>query len=238
MISLDTIYRDRFESTGLSKRNAVWRVLCTDFFNPLIGPDKDVLDLGCGYGEFINNVAARSKIGVDLNSDSPKHLCSEARFVHTKATDLSPVASDSQDVVFTSNFLEHLPSKHDLDLVFDEVRRVLRDGGRFIVLGPNIRYAYKEYWDFYDHYLPLSHLSLQEGLHQHGFRVIRNIPRFLPYTMKSRLPSADVLVSMYLKMPFMWWVVGKQFLVIARKGEPDETLTRGMVAESLSGKLR
>ena len=31
-------------------------------------------------------------------------------------------------------------------------------------MGPNIRYLAAEYWDFYDHYLPLSHLSLEEGL--------------------------------------------------------------------------
>ncbi len=31
-------------------------------------------------------------------------------------------------------------------------------------MGPNIRYAYAEYWDYYDHYLALSHLSLAAGL--------------------------------------------------------------------------
>jgi hypothetical protein len=54
-------------------------------------------------------------------------------------------------------------------------------------MGPNIRYAYREYWDYYDHYLPLSHLSLGEGLTQAGFAVERVSPRFLPYTMKSSL---------------------------------------------------
>jgi hypothetical protein len=53
-MDLPAIYRHRFEATGLDKRNRVWKVLCQYFFNPMIGPDQDVLDLACGYGEFIN----------------------------------------------------------------------------------------------------------------------------------------------------------------------------------------
>lgn len=216
-MDLAAIYRSRFEETGLTKRNAVWTVLCRDFFNPLIGEKKDVLDMACGYGEFINNVSARSKTAIDMNEDAPKYLSSAVRFFRCPATAMAPVADASQDVVFTSNFLEHLPTKADCNTVFSETLRVLRPGGKFVVLGPNIRYAYKEYWDFYDHYLPLSHLSLAEGLQQSGFEVIRSIPRFLPYTMKSRLPSADFIIATYLRLPIVWRFFGKQFLVVARK---------------------
>lgn len=77
--------------------------------------------------------------------------------------------------------------------------------------------AATEYWDFYDHYLPLSHLSLEEGLSQSGYEVTKNIPRFLPFTMKSKKPTADFVISTYLKMPFAWPLFGKQFLVVAQK---------------------
>ena len=33
-----------------------------------------VLDLACGYGEFINTVRCRQKFGMDLNPDSPRFL--------------------------------------------------------------------------------------------------------------------------------------------------------------------
>jgi hypothetical protein len=43
------------------------------------------------------------------------------------------------------------------------------------------------------------------------------IPRFLPYTTKSRLPQAPWLVSLYLRFPLVWRILGKQTLVVASK---------------------
>jgi SAM-dependent methyltransferase len=214
---LQKIYAERFEKTGIDKRKRVWALLCNDFFNDLVGPDKTVLDLACGYGEFINSINAKKKIAVDLNPDAPDFVDADVEFHASPATDLPFLQTGTVDVVFTSNFLEHLHDKGECDHVFAEVLRVLRPGGRFIVMGPNIRYAYKEYWDYYDHYLPLSHLSLAEGLTQAGYRVVQVIPRFLPYTMNSSMPTSDFLVRAYLRLPFAWRFFGKQFLEIAEK---------------------
>jgi len=84
---------------------------------------------------------------------------------------MAPIANETKDIVFTSNFLEHLATKTECNKVFSEALRVLRAGGKFTVLGPNIKYAYRKYWDYLDHYLPLLHLSLAEGLSSCGFRV-------------------------------------------------------------------
>lgn len=214
---LATLYAARFAETGLEKRARVWRVLCRRFFQKRIARDATVLDIACGYGEFVNNIEAGRKIAIDLNPDAAGHLGPHVIFYRTPASDLSMIEAESVDAAFTSNFLEHLPSKAVLDDVMAEVLRVLRPGGRFIILGPNIRYAYAEYWDYYDHYLPLSHLSLAEGLRLAGFEVDEVIPRFLPYTMKGRTPSHPWLVHAYLAVPLAWRVMGKQFLLTAKK---------------------
>ena len=214
---LQKIYAERFGQTGLDKRRRVWKILCRDLFDGLVGPDRRVLDLACGYGEFINQIAAAKKYAVDLNPDSPKHLDPDVEFHSRLANQLDFLDDGQVDVVFTSNFLEHLPDKMACDAVFAEIRRVLAPGGRFIILGPNIKYCYREYWDYYDHYLPLSHLSLAEGLVQSGYRVMLNVPRFLPYTMNSSMPTSDALVRLYLKLRFAWPIFGKQFLVVAAK---------------------
>src|SRR5258706_16479280 len=88
---------------------------------------------------------------------------------------------EALDVVFTSNFLEHLPHKDAIRRTLLEVYRCLKPGGRFIAMGPNIKYVPGEYWDFFDHYVPLTELSLAEGLSNCGFGIERKVGRFLPY---------------------------------------------------------
>jgi len=220
MANLSKIYRTRFEHTGLERRKRVWATLCRHFFSKRIPEDSVVLDLACGYGEFINNIAARRKLAVDFNPDAAQHLASDVEFLNRPAADLSSIPPASVDVVFTSNFLEHLRSKTECDAVLGAVLQVLRPGGRFIIMGPNIRYAFREYWDFYDHYLPLSHLSLEEGLVMAGYEVEENIARFMPFTMNNRSPTNEFLIRSYLALPIAWRFLGKQFLVTARKPRP------------------
>lgn len=217
MSDLSALYNLRFTQTGVSKRQAVWRQLCQHFFSKLVPADATILDVACGYGEFINNIEARKKFAVDLNEDSPSHLNPDVTFFHTQATDLSMLPRDEIDIAFTSNFLEHFRDKQNLDTFLNELYGVLKSGGKFIILGPNIRYAYREYWDYYDHYLPLSDISLVEALALAGFKADKVIDRFLPFTMNNGVPTADFIIRAYLKMPFAWKWFGKQFLVVASK---------------------
>lgn len=217
MTDLASLYRFRFNEADLPSKMRIWQTLCADFFQQFIPDESTVLDVACGYGEFINNIVATQKHAIDLNSDVKRFLREEINFHLTRADAMEGVESDSIDVAFTSNFLEHLESKNACDAVLREVLRVLRPGGKFIVMGPNIRYLTGEYWDFYDHHLPLSNLSLEEGLAINGFRVVSNIAKFLPYTTRSAIPQHPLLVKMYLKFPPAWHILGKQFLVVAEK---------------------
>ena len=139
-------------------------MLCKHFFDRRIPTNATVLDLACGHGEFINNIRAGRRFAVDLNPDAAQHLQPGISFFNAPATDLPAVGYEVADVVFTSNFLEQLRDKKECDTVLAAVRDVFKPGGNFIVMGPSICYAYREYWDFYDQYLPLFDLSLGEGL--------------------------------------------------------------------------
>ncbi len=217
MPDLSKLYQFRFLESERAQKMLIWKTLCEQFFQPLIGRDQVVLDLACGYGEFINNIKAKKKYAVDLNSDASQFLDVDVEFRLARADAISGIDSGTIDVVFTSNFLEHLRTKDECDAVFTEILRILKPGGRFIIMGPNIRYLAAEYWDFYDHYLPLSHLSLEEGLVQAGYDVRQIIPRFLPYSTRSALPQYPVLIKLYLKLPIVWRILGKQFLLTAQK---------------------
>jgi SAM-dependent methyltransferase len=168
------------------------------------------------YCEFINNITAREKIAVDLNADTRQYADDGVRVLISPSTDLTAIAAGSVDVAFASNFFEHL-ERPDIVQTMREVARVLRPGGRFLVLQPNYRYCYRDYWMFFDHITALDQHSLAEALETSGFSVVKSIVRFLPYTTKSRLPKSTALIKIYLRLPVLWRIFGQQTFVIAQK---------------------
>lgn len=209
-------YRIRF-SGAKDRRIAVWKILVKDFFSRIIKSDSVVLDLGCGWGEFINTIEAARKYGMDLNPDTKEHLDDDIEFFEQDCSVEWPLPEGTLDWVFTSNFFEHLPDKMALNLTLSHAFRCLKPGGGIVCLGPNIKALHGHYWDFYDHYIPLTDTALKEALELRGFRVDRLIRRFLPYTMANKQIRFMFLVGLYLKLPVAWPFFGKQFLVVARK---------------------
>jgi SAM-dependent methyltransferase len=218
-MDLSSLYRHRFPESELAEKNAIWQVLCQDFFSRHVAATDTVVDIGAGYCEFINNIRCARKIAVDLNPEVRRRADQDVEVLNESCTAIASLPAASVDVVFMSNFLEHLPDKALVLDTFREARRLLRPGGRVIVLQPNIRFLYAEYWDFFDHHTPLSDRSLVEGLQLAGLEPTLVIPRFLPYTTKSRLPKAPWLIRLYLRVPLAWRILGKQALVVAVRPE-------------------
>ncbi|MCV7008506.1 glycosyltransferase [Mycobacterium gordonae] len=219
---LQHLYRNRF-GHDLEARSEIWSVLVRDFFQAWVRRSDTVVDLGCGYGEFLNQVKAARRIGVDLNPDSARKLDPDIEFHEGRADRLDFLDGGSVDVVFSSNMLEHLDGKAEVERTVAEVRRVLRPGGHFIALGPNIRFLAGAYWDFWDHSVPISDRSLTELLQLNDFEVVDSYQHFLPYSTYSPLPKAPILVQVYLRSRWAWPVFGKQFVIRARKpAEPTD----------------
>jgi SAM-dependent methyltransferase len=216
---LQRLYKIRFSEEEIPRKNEIWKVICKKFIQKYIKPSDTVVDVACGYGEFINNISAKRKIAIDINPDAQKLLNSDVEFKLSKATDLGSVIGNEADIIFVSNFLEHLADKNMLEEFLEQIRIGLKPGGKFLILGPNLRYLSGKYWDFYDHHLSLTHLSLCEILEVKGFEILTCIDKFLPYSTQGALPTHPFLVSIYLRIPLAWKILGKQFFVVARKIE-------------------
>lgn len=214
--TLHRSYQLRFQDS-VAYRDAVWKVLCAEFFSRYIPAEGAVLDLGAGWGEFINNITVRERTAMDLNHETGTRLAEGIRFINQDCSQTWPLDSETLDVVFTSNFLEHLPDKMAIERALAEAYRCLKKGGKLICLGPNIKYVPGAYWDFWDHYVPLTDAAIAEVLRLKGFSIATQLDRFLPYTMSAGRKPPLLLLKLYLRLPLAWRLFGKQFLVIARK---------------------
>lgn len=224
-MNLEKLYDTRFNPSEKNRKSDLWGILCEKFFSKYISQKDCILDIGSGYCEFINHIGTScaepfsgKKIAVDLNPAVSDYAAADVEVHNCKAQELSFIKSGTVDVVFVSNFFEHVREKEEILLMIVEFRRVLRTNGKLMILQPNIKYLYKEYWDFFDHYTPLSHHSMREAIEiVGGFKITKMIPRFLPYTTKSNLPQRPFLIRLYLALPFTWKIMGKQMFVIAEK---------------------
>lgn len=208
-------YELRFAEQG-AYRDQVWRVLCSFFSKRYFPDDPIVLDLGCGWGEFINNVQAKKKFGMDLNEGASQFLHPSVEFFNQSCSEKWPLPDNSLDLVFSSNFLEHLPDKDQVEQTLREVKRCLKPDGTVVCIGPNIRLIPGSYWDFWDHLIPISDRSLAELFKILSFSIERTIPRFLPYTMSAKRQTPVAFLQLYLALRPAWYILGKQFLIAAR----------------------
>jgi ubiquinone/menaquinone biosynthesis C-methylase UbiE len=192
-------YHDiRFERDG--RRSILWKTLCESYFQRFISPADAVLELGCGYGDFINHIRGASRTAVDCWPGAREHLQPEVKAITGNITALTEIEDGSTDFVFASNVFEHL-EQPDLFACLAEVKRVLRPGGTINILQPNYRFCSDEYFDDYTHRFPYSDRSLCDILRVSGYRILECRPRFLPLTIKSRIPVLPPLIRAYLACP-------------------------------------
>lgn len=203
------------------RRDLVWKTLCAHYFSKIVPPEGCVVDLGAGYGSFVNHVKANRRIAVDAWSGMVHHLAPGVEGIVSKVTDLDFLPDQGVDFVFASNLFEHLPQEA-FERVLEVLRRKLSPTGTLNILQPNYRYAYREYFDDYTHVAVYSHLSLADILTANGFEVFLNVPRFLPLTVKSRLPVSPLLIRAYLASPVK--IMGKQMFLRARPRTGDNTV--------------
>lgn len=195
------------------RRDQVWRVLA-QYLQDWVRADEPLLELGAGYGEFVRNVRAARKWALDLDQELTRYWGASVTPLIQSALQPWPLVSESLGTIFASNFFEHFTMEQG-SAILSEAWRVLRSGGRLIAVQPNFRLEPRRYFDDYTHRAIFTDTGFQDFLRATGWNIVHAEPRFMPFSMKSRLPTAEWLVKLYLALPFR--PLAGQFLVIAEK---------------------
>jgi SAM-dependent methyltransferase len=142
--SKPSLYYERFDAEILAKRPIVADLLEKAFKALFPENAGSVLDLGCGTGFYFPILAKHttSLIGVDVcqpmldqaQQTIASHSLTNCRVEKSSACEL-PVEDHSIDVVHSWDFLHHVS---DLPKVFAEIKRVLKPGGRYVAIEPNL----------------------------------------------------------------------------------------------------
>ncbi|MCL4684564.1 class I SAM-dependent methyltransferase [Myxococcota bacterium] len=196
------------------RRRAVWRAIV----RYVTRDAEDVgtlVELGAGYCDFVNQFPARRKIAFDLNPEMRRWADPDVELRVESAIALPGVADRSVDLVFASNFLEHL-QEAELATLLPRVRAVLSARGRLILIQPNHRRCAEHYFDDPTHVTIFDDQNIAGWLSRFGLRVVHLDPGLLPFSMNSRLPKSELMTSLYLRSPLR--PLAAQMYVVAEEG--------------------
>jgi SAM-dependent methyltransferase len=156
-------------AAGQSDRHAffmprILQLLGTEVENPIT-----VLEIGSGNGWALSYVHPLIRyIAVDRGSVFRESL--EDRGIefhlHNVSGNQLPLADATADVIILIHLIEHIP---DSETFMNDLRRVLRPGGRIYIRTPNLARVKWVFWDDFTHVQPftpnsLGHLMRSRGL--------------------------------------------------------------------------
>lgn len=200
------------------RRALVWKEIIR-FLSPHISPNSTVADLGAGYCDFINQVKAAKKYAIDISPELSNFAGKDVIQINREGFNFYEISDESVDVIFASNFLEHF-ADNDLAKIMNEIKRMLKSKGKFILMQPNFRLQPEHYFDDHTHKKIFTDSSLESFLLENGFKIILKMPRFLPQEMKnspSFIPHffMPFLVRAYIHSPLKPFA--GQMLFVAEK---------------------
>lgn len=144
-----------------------------------------LLDVGCGRGEFLHSF---KKFGFDVygidKSDSVSKFIPEKKIAKINVnTDGFPFSEETFDYVFCKSLIEHLRSPYHM---LSEIFRVLKKGGKVIIMTQDWESTYKWFYDDFTHQRPYTLKSLRMVLEIQGFSQIK-VEKFyqLPFVWKN-----------------------------------------------------
>lgn len=197
----------------LAGRRAIWREIVR-YLKRDCGPLETAVEFGSGYCDFINQIEAKQRVAFDLNPEMRAFAEPGVDWRNEDARAIAHLPADTVDLVFASNFFEHLSIDEGGELL-EDARTRLRDSGRLILLQPNHRRCARHYFDDPTHVSIFDDRNISPWLEAHGYRVLKLVPGLLPFSMKSRAPKWPFLVRCYLNSPIR--PLSAQMYVVAER---------------------
>lgn len=158
-----------------------------------------LLDIGSGRG---NHLVGFSRCGHKTFGLDKRKECIEVLDTFDIRecdieTEVFPFVSEDFDWVFSKSVLEHVSN---IDNFMSETLRVLRPGGRAVLMTPAWESQYKLFWDDSTHVKPFTRKSLQNTMKIAGFKNV-DVSLFLQLPAIWKHPQLKVFTKMIALLP-------------------------------------
>lgn len=142
----------------------------------------NILDIGCGTGEFLN-ICKKAKwnvLGIEPDVDARKMAIENYNIDVKEETELKNLTDVSFELISMWHVLEHVPRLNER---MEEIKRILKNDGIIIIAVPNCNSLdakiYKNNWAAYDVPRHLYHFTpndIEKLALKHGLKCIRILP--------------------------------------------------------------
>ena len=183
-------------------------------FRLLKGEGDRIVDLGCGEGitleAMIKTFPCKRCLGVELDRENTKTCRSlDLPVLNGSIYDLS-IRSGSTDDCLLTDVLEHL---EDPEKALGEIRRILKPGGKLIIVIPNDR---NFFWS------RLLCLKWKEAFHDSG-----HVRQWRPKAMETLLKKTGFRVTYHGNIPLWMWSLSLYHLIQVEKCPAGEDRVEG-----------
>jgi len=150
--------------------------------NRLVSSGKNILDIGCATGEFLNEFQNHgwSSHGIEPNKNAREFARKNYGLDIRPEEEITDYKNDSFDVITMWHVLEHVAA---LPERIDEIVRLLKNDGVLLVAVPNSdsfdANYYGKFWAAYDvprHLYHFSPVTIKRLFEKHGFILQKSFP--------------------------------------------------------------
>lgn len=192
--------REQYAKGGLGVR--YWDYRDSSAFNYIKG--NDILDAGCGEGitleKLVNRFPQGKIVGIDTEAENID-ICRQHNLpVQSGSVYDIPFADKSFDTVLFSEVIEHLDHPEQ---ALSEIARVLRPGGRVIVIFPN---------DFMFMVARLLTGMIREAFYDPG-----HVMQWTPKKFAAAVTAAGLTLHSARSLPFFFWPICLHHIAVAKR---------------------
>ena len=173
-------------------------------FSYILPEHRRIVDMGCGEGitleKLIKTFPEKESIGVDLEQENIE-ICAQhgLRAVYSDIYNIA-LPSGSFDVCICIDVLEHLKKPKE---AIRELNRILKTGGRLIIVIPN------------DRTFLLARLAM--GMVKEAFYDAGHERQWKPGEVKDLLKDAGFRIASERSLPFLFWQMSLHYIIAADK---------------------